>query len=101
MATYAELRNLLTDSSLTNKVTVAVGVAAETIRTEAAATTNHANRLLWAKRVFEDPVARAKEMLWAVVIANRAATVAQILTATDLVIQANVDAVVDIFATGG
>ncbi len=100
MATYTELRNLLIDSSLLNRVTVAVGVAAETIQNESGATPNHANRLLWAKEAYENPINIGKRILWSVVIANRASTVTQILEAGDTVIQANVDDVIDVFAVG-
>ncbi len=100
MATYSELHSLIQNSELINKVTVAVGVVADAIRTELPATTNHANRLLWAKDVWEDPRGIARQIMWAVVIANRASTTTAILAATDAAIQSNVDAVVDIFATG-
>jgi len=100
MATYTELRSILGDRSLLNRITVAVGVSAEAIRTESAATPNHANRLLWAKDVFVNPTQRAAEMQWAVIIANRTASTAQILAAADTAIQTNVDANVDVFATG-
>jgi len=100
MATYAELRNLLNDSALLNKVTVAVGVAAETIQNESGATANHANRLLWAKDAYSNPTGISRQVFWAVIIANRASTVVQIQAASDTAIQTNVDAVIDIFATG-
>lgn len=100
MATYAELFGIATNDTLRNKVAVAIIVAADTIRTEAAGTTNHANRLLWAHRALQDPSGMAKRGLWAVLAANKGATVANIEGATDAAIQANVDAVVDVFADG-
>lgn len=100
MATYVELFELRSDSTLRNRVAVAMIVAAETIRNEDGGTANHANRLLWAKAVFEGSLSQAADMLAAVVAANKDATVAAITTATDAAIQANVDAAVDIFATG-
>lgn len=100
MATYAELYNLLDNSELQNRVAVGVGVAAEMIGNEDPATENHANRLLWAARAYSQPRQVAREMLWSVVIANRAYTIEQILAADDAAVQANVDAVVDLFATG-
>lgn len=100
MATYEELFPLLQDSELRNRITVAVGIAADGIRSEAPATANHANRLIWAKRAFSRPRQVAQEIHWAVIIANAAATVTQIKNATDAAIQANVDAAVDIFADG-
>lgn len=100
MATYAELFELRGNSTLRNRVAVAMIIAAETIRGEDGGTVNHANRLLWAKDVFEGGLSQAQDMLAAVLAANESATVAQITGATDAGIQANVDAVVDIFATG-
>lgn len=101
MATYAELYDLQNENEILHKVAVAAAVAAETIRTEDPATPNHANRLLWAGLAFADPIAVSGQFLWAVLAANKDATVTNILSATDVAIQANVDAVVDIFATGG
>ena len=45
MATYAELMTLFNYNPLANKIVVACIVAAEAIRSEDPATTNHANRL--------------------------------------------------------
>lgn len=41
MATYKDLYGLVSESALRNRVTTAVIVAAETIRTEPSETTNH------------------------------------------------------------
>ncbi len=100
MATYNELFDLLNNSELRNKISVAVGVSAETIRTELATVPNHTNRLIWSQDAFKNPQRIAREVMWSVIIANRTATVAQILAATDAAIQTNVDDVVDHFATG-
>lgn len=100
MATYAELRGLMADNLLRNKVEGACIVAADAIRIEGDETTNHANRLIWAKRAFTNPGATAKQLLMAVLAANKALTVAAILGATDEQIQTNVDAAVDVFADG-
>lgn len=100
MATYTELFELRGNSTLRNRVAVAMIVAAETIRNEDGGTANHANRLLWAKEVFQGRLPQANDMLTAVVAANKDATVAQIASATDAALQANVDAAVDVFATG-
>ncbi len=100
MATYLELISVANDSDLQDKVLVACTVAADTIRLEAPATTNHANRLLWAKSVYSNPRQASRDVLWSVIIANRTLSVAQILGAADAAIQSNVDAVVDVFANG-
>ena len=100
MATYEELHELHANSELRNRVRVACFVAAEAIRTEDGATTNHASRLLWSKAVFEDPRSESKRMYCAVLAANKDASVAQIASASDAAIQTQVDAAVDHFATG-
>lgn len=101
MATYLELRQLFGNGDLLNRIEVAVIVAAETIRNENEATTNHANRLLWAKEVFGAPRPSAEKMLMALLAANKALTTAQLLAAADATLQTAVDNAVNIFATGG
>ena len=101
MAKYTELHGLFTgESELRNRVQVAVIVAAETIRGEDGATDNHANRLLWAASAFENPGGMANRILMAVLAVNKSATLAQITGATDEALQNNVNAVIDLFATG-
>ena len=67
---------------------------------EATGTTNHANRLKWAKKVFGDPVGQGNLMLRAVLAANNAATLSQITGASDSTIQTAVTAAVDVLADG-
>lgn len=98
MATYPELFGLQSSGDLRNRVAVAIIVAADAIRSESGATTNHANRLVWAEQAFSDPVAKSEQVLWAVLAANKDATVSNIENATDAALQANVDAVVDVLA---
>lgn len=100
MATYAELYTLRSNSDLRNKVRIAVMVAAETIRTEDSGTVNHANRLVWAKTVFQSPDSLADQLFPAVLATNKGQSVVDIEGASDAVIQANVDAAVDLFAIG-
>ena len=98
MATYAELITASNNATLKDKIRVACVVAAETVRTELDTVPNHANRLLWAKRVFNRPLDAAEDMLWVVLAQNRANTLAQITGATDTQVQNNVDAAVNVFA---
>ncbi len=100
MATYVELYAFNNDSALVNKLTVACVIEADVIRIEDGGTANHANRLIWAAAVFGAPGDEARRMLWALLAANKDATVAQIQAATDAAIQAKVSAAVDLFATG-
>lgn len=98
MATYDELHDLQNNNPLLEKITVAIVIAADAIRSEAAGTTNHANRLVWAKSAFADPRGIRSQVLWAVLAANKSASVTNISGASDAAIQANVDAVVDVLA---
>lgn len=98
MATYSELFSIRSEADLLEKVTVAVVIAAESIRTDATPPANQAARLVWASQVFADPGKEARRMLWALLAANESATLANILGATDAAIQANVDVAVDLFA---
>ena len=100
MATYSEVYGLHNESELINKVTVACIVAAEDIMGEDGATANHANRLIWAASVFQNPRGEAKCMYWALLAANNENTVAQITGASDTAIQVAVDDHIDLFATG-
>jgi hypothetical protein len=88
------------NSPIRNRIAVACIIAANTIRTEDEATPNHANRLVWAAKVFASPAAQVGPMLRVLVAANHALPIAQIADATDEAIQAQVDAAVDLFATG-
>lgn len=100
MATYAELTSIVGAGTLRDRLTAAVAVQAEVVRTESGATTNHANRLLWAKAALGDPQGWANKMIWAVMAQNVAATKAQIEGATDAQLLTAVANTVDIFATG-
>jgi hypothetical protein len=100
MATLAEIWTLVNDPILTQKVTAACLIAADTIRQESGATGNHTNRLKWAKKVMSDPAAQGRAVLPGVIAANNAFTLAQINSASDAAIQTAVNNVVDIFADG-
>jgi hypothetical protein len=100
MATYAELIQAPQNVALQQRVFVATVVAAEAVRTESGATPNHANRLKWAKAVFTSPHTEADRMLWAVLAANKDATIAQITGASDTTVQTAVNAAVDVMADG-
>ena len=100
MASYEDLFGLHNNSALKNKVRVACLIAAQTIMDESDQTANHANRLTWAKDAFESPTSVAEPMYRAMIAANADAAISAIKDASDLAIQANVDAAVDLFATG-
>lgn len=98
MATYAELVQAFGDNTLRTKIMVACVVAAEGVRTAVVPPTNQAQRLVWAKRVFENPRAESERMVWAVLAQNSGATLAQITGASDSLVQTAVNAAVDVFA---
>ena len=100
MATYLELMGLFGHNDLLVKTEVACIIAAESIRSEDPGTTNHANRLIWAKKAFENPRAIRNQMLMAMLAANSDLDVSVITGATDAQIQAKVDAAIDVFADG-
>lgn len=100
MATYAELTSIVGAGTLRDRLTAAIAVQAEVVRIENGATTNHANRLIWAKLALAEPQAWANKMIWAVMAQNASATKAQIENATDAQLLSAVANTVDIFATG-
>ena len=98
MATYSELYGLQSNHDLQQRVAVAIVIAADTIRAEDVATTNHANRMIWAKGAFGNAKGLAPDVLMALLAANKDANVAAIEGATDAAIQTAVDNVVNVFA---
>lgn len=98
MALYLDLHRLKNNSDLQDRLTVAVVVAAETIRTDVSSPTNQAQRLIWAAAAMANPKAESVRMLWALLAVNKDATVAAILAADDTTLQDKVDAAVDLFA---
>lgn len=100
MATLSEIYTLLEDPTLKEKVASACLIAAQAIIEEDAGTTNHANRLKWAKATFKNPVQAGDDLLKAVLAANNSAALASITSASDSTIQTAVNAAVDVFADG-
>ena len=98
MATYLEIRQLFNDSDLTNKITVAVVIAANDLLSG----TPTAAQKSWAASVFSSPSSVGKQVLMAVLADKSGVSVANITGATDAVIQTTVDGVaqslVDAFA---
>lgn len=101
MALYSELLGVASNNdALFIQVRVACVIAANTVALEAPGTTNHINRLLWAKKVYEDPLTMARAMLWSVVAANAASPLSAFTNVPDATVQTNVNAAIDVFATG-
>jgi hypothetical protein len=95
MATYVELYALRTDTTLLQRLSVAVLVSANVVRLEAANTAQHSNRLAWAQQAIRDPDAPAQKVLGLLLAANKDSTVAQINAASDATLQTLVDALVN------
>jgi hypothetical protein len=100
MAIYSELYDIQNNDKLLHQTQIAIVVAAEAIRTDAAPPTNHAQRLVWAKEAFQDPKSKVSAMLWAMIAANNAADLVDITGATDATVQAAVNNAVNVLATG-
>lgn len=100
MATYTEIFDLGSNAALRNRVTVACLVAAQAVAAEDPGTANHANRLLWAKSVFSDPLSAGQHMLMACLAANAALTPTQITGASDAALLSAVKGALNVFATG-
>ena len=105
MATLIELRNLMNDSDLRNKVTTAVIISADTVMRVAdtgssfsQAAGDHAIRVTWAKTAFENPTNEGRKFLMSVLASNKAAAVSAITGTSDSAIQTNVDKAVDLMA---
>jgi len=96
MATYQELYTLSLDATLIQRMTIAVAVAAESIREEPTDTANHDARVAWAKRAMANPDGMARQMLVLALAQYRASSAAQIQGATDAGLQAAVDQTVNL-----
>lgn len=104
MATFDEMLSIATTQTgaqLAARVQVAVVISAIKITKEAVdADPNHANRLKWAKSVFQNSAGAARDVLWYVIGNNQTATATAIAGASDALIQTNVDLAVNALAQG-
>lgn len=95
MATYEELRSLISDGEgddLKKRIEVAIAVKAQELIDLPTPSTN---QLAWASEALISPASKADQIMHYVLAANRAAAVSQIAGATDSAIQSNVDSAVD------
>lgn len=101
MASLAELASLHGGGNdadiLKDRIRAAVLVAAEAIRVEVTSTTNHAARLVWARKAFSDPRARADELWGAILGANSTFSITNIIGANDAAVLAAVNNAVNVF----
>ena len=98
MATYTELFSLINNSDLHNRLTVAVAVAADSVRTDGAPPANQTARLVWAKEATRNPQDMASRMFWQLVAQNESETLTAITSSSDAAILTAVQAAIDLFA---
>lgn len=92
MATYTELRSLIGDGTLHDKMEVAVCLKAYAVLQEA---TPSVARMAWAKQALQNPKVEADYLLTYALCANSALIISQIQATTDVVLQTNVDTAVN------
>lgn len=90
MATYLELHGLDRNSVLINKISVALIIEAHAL----VVGTPTAEEVSWVSKALRDPRSEAQKALRFVLAANKDATTAQILEASDASIQTQVALVV-------
>lgn len=100
MATLTELHTLLTDPTLGDRVEMACIIVAEQIRGEDINTANHAYRLAWAKKVWQDSGGAKIPMLKALLGRYNALTTTQIQEALDPALITAVSDAANVFADG-
>ena len=91
MATYQEIKTLINDSDLQDKVEVAISIEADIYMRAATPTINEK---LWSDGVLSAPKSEAKKALVSVLATNNALTVAQIQGVSDADIQSQVHEIV-------
>lgn len=105
MATLSEVQAAAAGGNTTaTKVLGACLMAAQAVIYESDATTNHANRLIWAREVFNDLPGVGADMLKAVIALAQGndtdVTAAELADLPDATIQDYVNAAINTFATG-
>ena len=98
MASYTEILQLFSVKALREQVQVGIADVASEINAEPTSTPNHTERVKWAASALNNSQGEASKFLLAVLVANKSATVTQILNATDTTVLNNVRSFVDLFA---
>lgn len=97
MATYLEISALYQDAALRQRIAVACVIAAEGIRAELDTVPQHAERLAWARKVFNSPGTVADAMIWPVLAQNAGASSSAIQGSTDAQVLAAVQSAIAVF----
>ena len=98
MATLIDLRNLWSNDLLKNRIEQASQIVCWNIIGELGTVPNHTERLAWAVKVLADPSGWADTLLRVIVAKYNASTIATITSATDALVIAAVEEVVNAFA---
>lgn len=99
MATYLEIYALRVDTNMIQKLTTAILVACNTVRTEASNVPFHQNRVAWAQHAIKEPEAFASKALGLLLAQNKELTVAQINAVSDANLQTAVDGLINTLAS--
>jgi len=107
-ATHDELKGILGNQALKDKVHIAILIVVDKIiQGEDIGPSfdvgNHDNRIVWARRIISNTAGAldtAAQIFPIIIISNRALAIGVILNASDSAIQAKVDGIVDLFAIG-
>ncbi len=91
MATFEELFKIHSNSSLINRITVAIADVATDVLGEQ----QMMERRVWAQEAIINPDPQALEFVWAFLIASQNETQSDILNSTDEVIKAAIELAVD------
>ncbi len=100
MATLLEQLLAAGDDDLGEKMQAVIPVVALGIYDDPTPPANQTERLAWAKDALLKPKAWAETMISVVIAANKDATYANIIGASDAAIEQNVMDAVDLFAAG-
>lgn len=98
MATYAQIASLRESGNIQSRVKVAVVKAAVDILAEDVGTTNHANRVIWAKAALADCAPKVEQMLWHIALNASIQSSGEGCSDNDL--QFVVNGMIDTYATG-
>lgn len=105
MAIYDDLIPFFDNGPLKRKVGFSMISVANDIREEDPGTTNHDNRVIWAKKVLSQLKVNLggeelDKILWLILAENSDLTIAQISSATDAVVKGQVETMINFVADG-
>lgn len=96
MPTYLELYDLRFSDEMKKRIAVAIAIAAQNILAEDGQTTNHANRVIWAKEALRDAQLMTEKIMWQILANPTVATKG--LSSNDDELQFTVNSLIDTVA---